>query len=88
MDTVWRVCLSDIQEMDNDPYMTVEWQPVKCTGTGMGKISHHSAIVVSNSKVLFYGGLLGEDSNEKVYVLDLNRHHWSTVPLKVSHLAT
>jgi hypothetical protein len=86
MASIWRVNLTDIQAMDEDPYMTVEWEPVKTTGTGMGKISHHSAFVVSNSKVLFYGGLLGEESNEKVYILDLTRHHWSVVPLKVTHL--
>ena len=52
----------------------------------MGKISHHSAMVVSNSKVLLYGGLMGEDSNNEVFMLDLTRNHWSTVALKVSFL--
>jgi len=33
-------------------------------------------------KVIFYGGLIGEDSNSKVYMLDLNKHLWSVIPLK------
>jgi len=68
--------------MDEDPYMTVEWEPVKVTGQDIGKISHHSAFCVAPGKVVFYGGLVGEDSNSKIFLLDLNKHQVSTIPLK------
>ena len=83
MCSLWRVNLTKVHMMDEDPYLTVEWEPIKTTGQDIGKISHHSAIVVGPMKVLFYGGLIGEDSNDKVYILDLNKHVWSVIPLKV-----
>lgn len=82
MCSVWRVNLTKVHMMDEDPYLTVEWEPVKTSGTDVGKISHHSAIVVGPSKVIFYGGLIGEDSNDKVYHLDLTKHVWSIIQLK------
>lgn len=82
MCSLWRVNLTKVHMMDEDPYLTVEWEPVKTSGQDIGKISHHSAIVVGPMKVLFYGGLIGEDSNNKVYILDLNKHVWSVIPLK------
>jgi len=74
MSSVWRVNLSKVHAMDEDPYMTVEWEPVKTTGNDIGKISHHSAVVCAPGKVIFYGGLVGEDSNDKVYLFDLMKH--------------
>lgn len=44
-------------------------------------------MVVQDSKVLMYGGLMGEDSNTQVFMLDLNRNHWSTVALKGDAIA-
>lgn len=57
---------------------------MKTKGPGIGKISHHSAVVCAPGKVVFYGGLVGEDSQDKIYVLDLKNNAWSIVPLKVS----
>ena len=84
MSSLWRVNLTKVHAMDEDPYLTVEWEPVKTVGGDIGKISHHSAIVCAPNKVIFYGGLVGEDSNDKVYLFDLVKHSWSQIPLKVS----
>lgn len=74
MSSMWRVNLTKVHMMDEDPYLTVEWEPVKTGGQDLGKISHHSAIVCAAGKVIFYGGLIGEDSNSKVYCFDVNKH--------------
>lgn len=84
MSSLWRVNLTKVHAMDEDPYLTVEWEPVKTVGGDIGKISHHSAVVCAPNKVIFYGGLVGEDSNDKVYLFDLVKHSWSQIPLKVS----
>lgn len=82
MSSLWRVNLTKVHAMDEDPYLTVEWEPVKTVGGDIGKISHHSAVVCAPNKVIFYGGLVGEDSNDKVYLFDLVKHSWSQIPLK------
>lgn len=84
MESMWRVNVSEVSAMDDDPYSSMTWMPVKTTGAGIGRISHHTACVVADAKALFYGGLQGEDSNDKIFALDLRKHTWSTVPLKVS----
>jgi len=63
LESMWRVSITGIRELITDSYYPVGWESVSTEGRGLGKISHHTASVQSATEVLFYGGLLGEDSN-------------------------
>jgi hypothetical protein len=41
IDNLWRIDLDGLQALKTDPNRDVEWEPIKTTGAGPGKISHH-----------------------------------------------
>ena len=60
MGNMWRLSVSGLTELMNDPDYGVAWETVKCTGTIPGNISHHRPAVFGNSVVVF-GGILNAD---------------------------
>ena len=47
IDTMWRVSLTGIHALKQDPYYPVEWECVQTHGKGPGKISHHTCSVIN-----------------------------------------
>ena len=80
IDSMWRLNLEKVQQLEQDSFFPVEWESVFPKGKGPGKISHHTASVNGN-KVTFLGGLRGEDSCETVFVLDIGACMWSNLEL-------
>jgi len=66
--TMWRVNLTQLNVLKEDPYHPCAWEEVKMNEMkdGPGKISHHTASV-NGDTVYFYGGLKGEDSVKDIY---------------------
>ena len=75
---MWRVNLTQVQVMKEDPYHPCAWECVKQNGEkeGPGKISHHTASVNGNT-AYFYGGLKGEDSVKDIYKFNVETNCWS-----------
>ena len=77
MGNMWRLSVSGLTELMNDPDYGVAWETVKCTGTIPGNISHHRPAVFGNSVVVF-GGILNADQNiVETYEFDPSRCSWS-----------
>ena len=68
IDSMWRVSLTGIHALKQDPFYPVEWECVSTHGKGPGKISHHTCYVMTPKEVLFYGGLKGDDSNSEIFI--------------------
>ena len=81
---MWKVNLSKIQQLKQDPYEQVCWEQVETQGKGPGKISHHTAFVMGTKEVLFYGGMKGEDSNAEIFIFNATTASWQTIHLAVS----
>lgn len=39
--SMWRLNLTEVRQLEQDPSRPVSWEPVNFTGKGPGKISHH-----------------------------------------------
>lgn len=81
---MWRLNLTAVQVLNQDPYHAVSWECVKQSGDGPGKISHHTASPQQDT-VTFFGGLKGEDSVSTIYIFEIASACWSKVAL-VSNL--
>lgn len=57
---------------------TATWELIESSGTIPPPISHHSG-TISQDTFLVYGGLVGSDSNAKLYALDMKTFRWSVV---------
>ena len=87
IDTMWRVSLTGIHMLNQDPFHPVEWECLATSGKAPGKISHHTCSIAKGGKeVLFYGGLKGDDSNNEIFVYNALGSSWTTVMLSVSCL--
>jgi len=82
--TLWRVNLTLIQQLHDNTNTKVGWEQVSTTGKDIGKISHHRCAKISPKEVLFSGGLRGDTSCQKVFVLNLLTNAWSNLKVKVS----
>ena len=80
MSSMWRVDLTDIHKLFNDPVYPVAWEQVQGKGKDLGKISHHSAVVF-DSDVVFYGGMKGEDSNPDIALFKTETATWTMLKL-------
>jgi hypothetical protein len=78
---MWRVSLTGIRELTEDPFYPVSWEQIHTEGKGLGRISHHRASVQSATEVLFYGGLLGDESNNRVVSFDCTNNLWTRVDM-------
>lgn len=82
IDTMWRVSLTGIHALQQDPFYPVEWECVTTTGRSPGKISHHTcSMMKGNKEVIFYGGLKGDDSNAEIFIYNALGSSWTTVHL-------
>ena len=52
---MWKISLHGIDELSHDANYGVHWENVKDKGTITGKISHHRAVVLGNSAIVFGG---------------------------------
>lgn len=76
IDSMWRLNLSALQNLHQDPFCQVSWEPITPKGTGPGKISHHTAASNEDCAII-YGGLKGEDSCKDVYCYKFATNTWS-----------
>jgi len=77
---MWCVNLTKIHMLKEDPFYAVEWQQVQSQGgRSPGKISHHTASVQSDTEVVFYGGLKGEDSCNEIFMFDVPSCTWGAL---------
>jgi len=80
IESMWCVNLTKIHMLKEDAFYAVEWQQVQTQGgKGPGKISHHTASVQSDTEVVFYGGLKGEDSCNEIYLFDVHSATWGAL---------
>lgn len=75
---MWRMSISGIQELMEDPDHGVSWEPVKCTGTIPGNISHHKSAIFGLS-VIIYGGISGLENFPETFEFDSVKCHWSKI---------
>lgn len=73
---MWKLSISGVEELQNDPNYGVQWEPVKEKGILPGKISHHKAAVFGN-QVVIYGGMSGIDGIQDVYEFDVSKEAWT-----------
>jgi hypothetical protein len=76
MSNMWKLSISGVEELKDDPNYGVQWEQVKEKGSLPGKISHHKAAVFGN-QVVIYGGMSGIDEIEDVYEFDVSKESWS-----------
>lgn len=63
-------------EIDN-----VQWKQVNITGKFPDKISHHQGVVQDISKeLIIYGGIVGIEGSDTLYVVDLNKYNFTAIP--------
>lgn len=80
--SMWRVNLSAIQQLQNNPNTKAGWELVTTSGKDIGKISHHTCAKVSPKEVVFFGGLKGENSSQNVHMLNLVTNNWTNLAVK------
>lgn len=68
--TMWKLPLKVIMEGG-----TARWEQILTSGTVPPPISHHSGTLYKETFYVF-GGLVGSDSNQKLYSLNLNTLNW------------
>jgi hypothetical protein len=55
------------------------WTQIETSGDSPGRISHHCGNLMGDYFIV-YGGMVGLDSNDSIFVLDLNKKQWSCIP--------
>lgn len=76
MASMWKMSISGIHELMDDPENGVCWEPVNCKGAIPAKISHHKAAVFGLSVVVF-GGISGLDNCEETYEFNSQTNTWT-----------
>ena len=76
MGNMWRLSVSGIQELCDDPDYKVEWEPINCKGHVPGTISYHKPAVFGHSVVVF-GGIIDNDDADEAYEFDSNKFIWT-----------
>lgn len=76
MSNMWRLSVTGIQGLIEDPQFGVSWEPVSCRGTQPGKLSHHKSALYGHS-VVFFGGISDYDNTMDAYEFDSNNHTWT-----------
>jgi len=61
MDNMWRLSISGVQELGDDPDYGVSWELISCKGHKPGRISYHKPVVFGHT-VLVFGGCINDDS--------------------------
>ncbi|CDW87956.1 kelch motif family protein [Stylonychia lemnae] len=82
---LWRVDYSfifDENKLVNDFEMeNLQWEEVKLQGKHPKKLSHHGGVLQANiSAFIIYGGIIGMDSCDILYVIDLNNFSVDAIP--------
>lgn len=77
MSNMWRLSISGIHELMNDPEYGVQWEPITPKGQGAlpGKISHHKPAVFGHTVVVF-GGNNEFDNTTDAFEFDTNKNTW------------
>jgi N-acetylneuraminic acid mutarotase len=78
MGNMWKMSISGIHELMDDPENGVCWEAVNCKGTIPGKISHHKAAVFGLSVIVF-GGIDCLDNFEDTFEFNSQTHTWSKI---------
>ena len=76
MSNMWRLSISGIQALIEDPQFGVSWEPVNCKGTQPGKLSHHTPAIFGHSVVIF-GGISDYDNTQDAYEFDSSKNNWT-----------
>lgn len=78
MMNMWRLSVTGIQGLIEDPQFGVSWEPVHCKGTQPGKLSHHKSALFNHS-IIFFGGISDYDNTQDAYNFDSLTHTWGKV---------
>jgi len=78
MANMWRLSISGIHSLIEDPDYGVTWEPVAFKGQGVhpGKISHHKPAVFGHTVVVF-GGINDYDNTKEAFEFDSNKNVWT-----------
>jgi len=76
MSNMWRLSISGIAGLIEDPQFGVSWEPVNCKGQQPGKISHHKSALFGHS-VVFFGGISDNDDTNEAFSFDSTNHNWT-----------
>lgn len=55
IENMWRLNLDDLQKLTEDPYFNCQWELVNFSGSGPGRISHHTCSVQGDKMILIGG---------------------------------
>ena len=75
MGNMWRLSVSGVQELVDDPEWNVCWEPISCKGHLPGNISFHKSAVFG-SNVLIFGGIIENDNANDAFEFDSNKFTW------------
>ena len=78
MGNMWKMSISGIHELMDDPENGVCWEAVNCKGTTPGKISHHKSAVFGLSVIVF-GGIDCLDNFEDTFEFNSQTNTWSKI---------
>lgn len=76
MSNMWRLSISGIQGLIDDPQFGVSWEPVNCKGQQPGKLSHHRPAIFGHSVVIF-GGISDYDNTPDAFEFDSSKYTWT-----------
>ena len=75
MGNMWRLSISGVQELNDDPDYGVAWELISCKGHLPGNIAYHKPVVFGH-KVLIFGGTIDDNSTTEAYEFDSNKFIW------------
>ena len=75
MGNMWRLSVSGVAELNDDPDYGVAWEPIQCKGVVPGNISYHKPAVFGHEVVIF-GGTHGDENTSEVWEFDSNKLTW------------
>lgn len=58
-----------------------EWKCVALTGKFPKKIAHHQSVVQEiNKELIVYGGIIGIEASDTIYLVDLKNFNFTPIP--------
>jgi len=76
MSNMWKLSISGIQNLMEDPEYGVQWEAVNYKGAHPGKISHQRPAVYGHTVIVF-GGINDYDNAPDAYEFDSIKCSWS-----------
>eukprot|EP00347_Sterkiella_histriomuscorum_P022173 403331423 len=82
---LWRVdyqfIFNETQLINDNQIQNIEWEEIQLSGVYPKKLSHHAGILQpALQSYIIYGGIVGADSSDVLYVINLNNFNVQAIP--------